>query len=272
MRRPRIGAGLVVCGLFGIADGLQAAPPLSAQDRAALASRTPITQPSPALIRALSLAAQPATGDRASRPVAEAALAALQALPPSAASTTFDRAWVTLETGAALQALGRDDEARKVYEAALKLPRTKLQVRRTLIALHELGDAERPGRCPAGRWQTPPAASTAPYPPPAQLRGIEGWVDLIVDVHDDGRVAQPILVSSSLAIFEPAASGWVSALRFRTTDGAGPGRPCFVDYRVTFRLPDAADVQYPIEMVVADPSYSFRSIGAARAAAPTPGR
>jgi len=263
-----IAAGLGL--LIASAGSAAATPPLSAQDRAALNARTAAAQPSSALIKALALMAPVANEQAdgpASRASAEAALAALRALPSSPGFSAFDRAWIAYETAAALQVLGRDDEARSAYRSALDLPKTKVQYRRTLMALHALGDPQRPGRCPAGSWQTPPEATAPAYPPPAELRGIEGWVDVLADIHENGSVANLTTVSSSLAIFEPAAAQWMSSLRYRSADGAEPGRPCFAEHRVAFRMRNAALVQFPIEMVVADPAYSFRSIGAARAAA-----
>ena len=263
--------------LLGIAVSVtgQAAAILSNADREALTTRTPIPQPSPELIRALDMDVpdwhKPGAPQRkvridpqTTRESTEAALHALEGLDLAVPQNDYDRAWIAFEKASAFRELGRDADARAAFEAILQMRRTMVQDRRTLIALNHLGDESRPGACPAGGWGTFAEASAPVYPHQASSRGIEGWVKVIADVRADGSVSHVTTESSSLSIFEPAASTWLSARRFRTADNAAPGRPCFVHQRIKFALQPAGTAKFSIDAIGPDDDFSFRSIGAAR--------
>ncbi len=240
-----------------------------------LTSRTTAPELSPELVQALELDVpdwhkKGVTGPRikiaadTGRRSAEAALEAMNALSPDAPQNDFDRAWLVLQRGAALHALGLDAEAKRVYEGLRALPRTNIQDRQVLAALYGLGEEQHAGWCPSGgrllvsKFDTRPA-----YPRAASARGIEGWVRAMIDVQPDGSISFVSVQSSSLRVFEQPVVVWLKKQQWQLPSGVGPGRPCFAVMAVDFGVAPDSKARFPRDAIAPDVEFTYRSVGAA---------
>lgn len=247
---------------------------LTATERQLLTSRTVIPQPSPSLSAALDLdipdwhkpGATPLAvklGPDVKRASAQAALDAMQALDPGAAQNDFDRAWLSFQTAAALRDVGRGSEAIAMFEQLLGMPRTQVQDRYTLAALHALGDASKPGWCEGGHLNPPRGWPHPGYPPAARTHGIEGWVHPILDIAADGTIEYVAIESSSLRIFEQPTIDWLLKAHYQTQNGNGSGQPCFARMQAHFRM--HGDARFEMGEIPEDQwNFSYPSIGASR--------
>ncbi|WP_293393726.1 energy transducer TonB [Nevskia sp.] len=247
----------------------------NSDEMALLTSRTTSPELSPELVRALELevpewhkkgATGPRVkiGDDVGRQSAEVALEALNALDPAVPQSDFDRAWVVYEKGSALKTLGRDDEARRVFESLRDMPRTNLQDRKVLMALYGLGGEQHPGGCPSeGRLVISKFDTRPVYPHAALARGIEGWVNTMIDVQPDGSISFVSIQSSSLRVFEQPVLFWLKKQRWQLPSGAGPGRPCFAVAPVHFGIQPPGTARFPRDGIAPDTEFTYRSIGAA---------
>ena len=77
------------------------------------------------------------------------------------------------------------------------------------------------------------------YPANAEVRGLEGWVDVRFDVLTNGQVVNIVVTASSDGIFEKAAIRAAQKFRFRApvVDGV-PQVATDVDYRFRFEMND----------------------------------
>lgn len=77
------------------------------------------------------------------------------------------------------------------------------------------------------------------YPPWAQQRGLEGWVDLTFIVTDQGTVIDPLVTDSSpRGAFEQAALAAVARWRFQPVMEDGEPRAVRVFLHVDFEIPE----------------------------------
>jgi len=77
------------------------------------------------------------------------------------------------------------------------------------------------------------------YPAVAEVRGMEGWVDVRFDVTTDGRVVNVEVTASSDRIFEKAAIKAAERFRFRAAVVNGvPQVSNGIEYRFRFDMPD----------------------------------
>jgi protein TonB len=77
------------------------------------------------------------------------------------------------------------------------------------------------------------------YPPSAQMRAIEGWVEMIFYVTEDGTVRDPLVIDSKPgSVFNAAAEA--AALRWRFRPVVRNGQPVTVRARIhiDFDLPE----------------------------------
>jgi len=77
------------------------------------------------------------------------------------------------------------------------------------------------------------------YPANAEVRGLEGWVDVRFDVLTNGQVANIVVTASSDRVFEKAAVRAARKFRFRApvVDGV-PQIASNIDYRFRFEMND----------------------------------
>ncbi len=77
------------------------------------------------------------------------------------------------------------------------------------------------------------------YPAAAEVRGLEGWVDVRFDVMTDGRVVNVEVIGSSSSLFESAAIKAAQRFRFRAPVVNGkPQIATGIEYRFRFEMPD----------------------------------
>lgn len=77
------------------------------------------------------------------------------------------------------------------------------------------------------------------YPAIAEVRGLEGWVDVRFDVLTSGRAANIVVLASSDRIFERAAIQAAQKFRFRPPVVNGmPQLATNIDYRFRFEMKD----------------------------------
>lgn len=202
-------------------------------------------------------------GDEVGRQSAEAALEALNALDPAVPQSDFDRAWIVYEKGSALKTLGRNDEARRVFESLREMPRTIIQDRKVLAALYSLGDEQHPSWCSSGRLVISKSDTRPVYPRAALARGIEGWVNAMIDVQPDGAISFVSIQSSSLRVFEQPVIVWLRKQQWQLPSDAEPRRPCFAVVPVHFAVPPPGRARFPLDGIAPDTEFTYRSIGAA---------
>ena len=76
------------------------------------------------------------------------------------------------------------------------------------------------------------------YPAAAEVRGLEGWVDVRFDVTVDGRVVNVEVIGSSSSLFESAAINAAQRFRFRAPVVNGlPQVATAIEYRFRFEMP-----------------------------------
>jgi hypothetical protein len=202
-------------------------------------------------------------GDATRRASAQAAFDAMQALPPNAAQNDFDRAWLALQKGAALQYLGRTPEAAaqfgKIFDIA---GRTMLQDRTARAALHALGERSLPGWCADDIVQR---RRLRPYfPKLAKGYAVEGWAQAVADVAADGSVEYVFVINSSMRVFEPPTIEWLRSTRFVGKDGKAPGQPCYEKIGARFKF-DSDGALFKDDTFIANEGvWSYPSIGASR--------
>lgn len=246
----------------------------NSDEMALLTSRTTSPELSAELVHALELdvpdwhkkgATGPRVkiGDEVGRLSAEAALEALNALDPAVPQSDFDRAWIVYEKGAALRTLGRDDEARRVFERLRDMPRTNIQDRKVLAALYSLGNEQHPGWCSSGRLVISKFDPKPVYPRAALVRGIEGWVNAMIDVQPDGSISFVSIQSSSLRVFEQSVIVWLKKQQWQLPADAEPRRPCFAVAPVHFAVQPPGKARFPLDGIAPDTEFTYRSIGAA---------
>ncbi len=77
------------------------------------------------------------------------------------------------------------------------------------------------------------------YPAAAEVRGLEGWVDVRFDVMADGRVVNVEVIGSSSSLFESAAINAAQRFHFRAPVVNGvPQVATAIEYRFRFEMPD----------------------------------
>nr|WP_277346229.1 energy transducer TonB [Solimonas marina] len=130
-----------------------------------------------------------------------------------------------------------------------------------MAALNALGEQQYPGICPAvhlGGTVVRPQ-----YPRVAAEHGIEGWVDVWMDIEPGGAIAYAFINASSMRGFEAPTLDWLKRQHAEPSDPTHPlDRPCTAKTRVVFKI-QGAPAAFPVDSIANDNGYTYRSIGAA---------
>ncbi|MES2488208.1 MAG: energy transducer TonB [Pseudomonadota bacterium] len=242
------------------ADGLT-----DEQERALFINRTKPDQPSAELMAALEIHTYGARNAKRSthQKAAEAALAALNKLSPNAPKNDFDRAWVVEQKALALQYLNKTSEASAAYEQLLNVPHSKAQEWLAQMYLSALKNGQDTKACGESGGLMPSSILPA-YPPTALRNGIEGWVDLLLDIAPDGTILDTMVHSSSLKAFEKPAMDWVVKQKWQVAPNELKGQRCIRMQPVIFELGSkAAPAKYPLDKFPRDLLPYYYDTGAA---------